>query len=348
MNPELELLVNMVGIQSFSGKEMECTKYLEETLPSYGWDKSFLDEAGNIVASRGKGEKEILLLGHIDTVPGGPPFQLEEEVLWGRGAVDAKGSLAVFAVAGGRVAIPPGWKVTLVGAVCEETDSRGALHRLSRHQPWACVIGEPSGMTGVTLGYRGHLRFILSGKDGGAHRSGDPGPLTACVRAAAEILAFIDSRDETDKPVIERPSAAVASMEGKDAGERRASVDLDIRVPIGTSPDSLADMIYPIVRDKGLEMEVVSSLDAHMVGKNDPVVRAFRTAIRRKGHKPRLLAKGGTADFNIAARWGCPMAAYGPGDSHLDHTSEERLHLNEYSGSIQILEDTLGKLMNES
>ncbi|MBN1332231.1 MAG: M20/M25/M40 family metallo-hydrolase, partial [Synergistales bacterium] len=192
MNPPLELLVNLVGIQSVSGQEMECSKYLAEVLTHHGWDKVHIDEVGNVIASRGSGEKELLLLGHIDTVPGGPSMQLQEDTLWGRGSVDAKGPLAAFCVAGGMARLPEGWKITLVGAVCEETDSRGAYHRIPLHQPRACIIGEPSGMTGVTLGYRGHLRVLIHGEDGGAHRSGDAGPLTSCVRAVSSILALIE------------------------------------------------------------------------------------------------------------------------------------------------------------
>ena len=67
------------------------------------------------------------------------------------------------------------------------------------------------------------------------------------------------------------------------------------------------------------------------------MIRALRVAIREEGKTPRLLAKGGTADFNYAAAWNCPLAAYGPGDSRLDHTSEERLDLDEYARSIRIL-----------
>ena len=84
-------------------------------------------------------------------------------------------------------------------------------------------------------------------------------------------------------------------------------------------------------------------MEAVLVETGDPLVRAFRAAIRSFGDKPRLLAKGGTADFNLAAAWGCPMVAYGPGDSRLDHTSEERIDLREYVKAVNIL----GKALEE-
>ena len=39
--------------------------------------------------------------------------------------------------------------------------------------------------------------------------------------------------------------------------------------------------------------------------------------------------------------WGCPILAYGPGDSSLDHTPEERLDLAEYERAIEVLRQVL-------
>jgi LysW-gamma-L-lysine carboxypeptidase len=39
--------------------------------------------------------------------------------------------------------------------------------------------------------------------------------------------------------------------------------------------------------------------------------------------------------------WGCPIVAYGPGDSSLDHTPQEHIDLREYTRSIEILENSL-------
>jgi LysW-gamma-L-lysine carboxypeptidase len=55
--------------------------------------------------------------------------------------------------------------------------------------------------------------------------------------------------------------------------------------------------------------------------------------------------KTGTSDMNVAGPvWGCPILAYGPGDSSLDHTPNEHLHLNEYWRAILVLEQALRNL----
>jgi len=55
--------------------------------------------------------------------------------------------------------------------------------------------------------------------------------------------------------------------------------------------------------------------------------------------------KTGTSDMNVVApHWPVPMLAYGPGDSNLDHTPEERLPLAEYLQAVEVLASVLASL----
>ena len=348
MNHAVELLSNLVAIPSLSGREEHACAFLADALPAAGWERVEIDGAGSVVASRGSGSCELILMGHIDTVPGGPAHMLDGDILRGRGSVDAKGPLCAFAVAGGRAPIAPDWKLTLIAATGEEADSRGALHRIPKHSPAACIIGEPSGADGVTIGYRGSLRIALSAEDGGAHRSGDAGPITAVVRAAADILSFVESADSPELPVIQRPSGAVVSMHGEENGRRLGRSDLDIRLPEGSDPQQWIERIVELAGRRGVHARTLAVTPAHVADKNNPAARALRLAVRKNGLSPRLLAKGGTADFNLAAAWNCPMAAYGPGDSKLDHTSEEHITLSEYLTSLDILTDAIPMIMRSA
>ena len=67
--------------------------------------------------------------------------------------------------------------------------------------------------------------------------------------------------------------------------------------------------------------------------------RAFRRAIQRaQGQQPRFVTKTGTSDMNLVAPvWNCPIVAYGPGDSALDHTPDEHIDLDEYLRAIDVL-----------
>jgi LysW-gamma-L-lysine carboxypeptidase len=43
----------------------------------------------------------------------------------------------------------------------------------------------------------------------------------------------------------------------------------------------------------------------------------------------------------VGPAWGCPIVAYGPGDSSLDHTPEEHIEWGEYHKAIEVLAQVL-------
>jgi LysW-gamma-L-lysine carboxypeptidase len=65
-------------------------------------------------------------------------------------------------------------------------------------------------------------------------------------------------------------------------------------------------------------------------------------AIRAEGAKPRFKLKTGTSDMNtVGPVWDCPMVAYGPGDSSLDHTPHEHIAIDEFFKGIAVLSHAL-------
>jgi len=72
--------------------------------------------------------------------------------------------------------------------------------------------------------------------------------------------------------------------------------------------------------------------------RTSPLARAFSRTFREDGLRPRMKHKTGTSDMNVVGPiWKCPILAYGPGDSSLDHTPIEHLHLGEYRKAIGVL-----------
>src|SRR5260370_15821593 len=101
MTTEVALLHNMLTIRSYSGQEGALAVYLVGQARQMGLH-ACVDEVGNFVASTvsphelNSGSQPVILLGHMDTVRGYIPVRLQDGVLYGRGAVDAKGPLAAF------------------------------------------------------------------------------------------------------------------------------------------------------------------------------------------------------------------------------------------------------------
>ncbi len=336
----------MVAIPSVSGQEEELAGYLVREMAARGF-RARVDEAGNAIGELGEGPQEILLLGHMDTVPGGLPVQIADGALWGRGAVDAKGPLAAFIAAATRVGPRPGKRIVVAGAVEEEsTTSKGARHLLTTRRPDAAIIGEPSGWERITLGYKGRLLVEYRLEQPMGHTAGPrAGVCEQAVefwqdvcRYAADRNLLHDRRFETLDPSLR------AIRSGGDGLCEWVEAVVALRIPPGLEPADVQRQVESWhlpgarLRFRGAEVPFRAP-------KNTPIVAALLVGIRNAGGQPAFSVKTGTSDMNaVGPTWGCPIAAYGPGDSTLDHTPEERLELGEYRKAIDVLATALGEL----
>jgi LysW-gamma-L-lysine carboxypeptidase len=224
--------------------------------------------------------------------------------------VDAKGPLATFVSAAAQVGVRPGWKITVVGAVGEEDDGRGARHIRAAHKPQYLVIGEPSQWNRVTLGYKGDAYFWY-----------------VVRRSVTHTATQLESACEAAVNFWNQVAAHCAEF---NTGKTRS---FDLLMPSLRSLASSSDV------------DLIRGEPAYRADKNNPLVRAFLAAIRRADGEPSFALKTGTSDMNtVAPIWACPTLAYGPGDSHLDHTAEEHISISEYLKSIQILAEVLTQL----
>jgi acetylornithine deacetylase/succinyl-diaminopimelate desuccinylase-like protein len=81
---------------------------------------------------------------------------------------------------------------------------------------------------------------------------------------------------------------------------------------------------------------------AFQTTRTTPLARAFIQAIRSTGGQASFKHKTGTSDMNVVGpAWGENIVAYGPGDSRLDHTPQEHIHIAEYVQAIDVLESVL-------
>jgi LysW-gamma-L-lysine carboxypeptidase len=314
-----------------------------------GYGQAFIDPAGNAVGIIGGGPRQVVLLGHIDTVPGQIPMRVEAGVLYGRGSVDAKGPLAAFVDAAARRGEVEGWQWVVIGAVEEERDSEGARAIVEQYHPDYVVIGEPSGWKRLTLGYKGSAWVEVRVRQALAHSAG--GSRSAC-EAAFEIWKDVQEWTDGYNADQERNfDKALPALRGFDSGgdgfQEWACLRIGMRLPPGLTPKDWYTQLSQIAgATAGVEVKRSGfAMPAYQGEKNNPLVRAFLSSMRASQGKPGFLLKSGTSDMNIVAPvWGCPAAAYGPGDSSLDHTPEEHLELHEYEQAVEVLEGVLGEL----
>ncbi|MFV9506089.1 MAG: [LysW]-lysine hydrolase [Oscillochloridaceae bacterium umkhey_bin13] len=343
---ELQLLIDLLKIPSLSGQEQAASQFLAATMAGYGWQAS-VDPSGSAVGLVGNQGPLVVLLGHIDTVPGDIPVRIEDGRLYGRGAVDAKGPLVMFVAAARRAELAGTLRcrLAIIGATEEEAaSSRGAHYARDQYAPVACVIGEPSGWDRITLGYKGRLLVYYRREQPAAHSAGEqraaPEAMVAFWQAVeAHCAAHNQGRERLFEQII--PSLRrVAS--GGDGMHDWCEATIGLRLPEGVAPDALAATLRGMADRADLRFE--GGCPAFRSPRTTPLAGAFVRAIRAQGGQPAFLHKTGTADMNVVGpAWACPIVAYGPGDSRLDHTPNEHIEVAEFERAIAVLSEVLSQ-----
>jgi LysW-gamma-L-lysine carboxypeptidase len=332
------LLIDLLKNYSPSHYEQNAVQFLVEEMDNLGFT-AHIDGAGNAVGEIGQDEKTLVLLGHIDTVPGNIPVRLEGQLLFGRGAVDAKGPLAAFVSAAANCGVMAGWRIAVIGAVEEEAaTSKGARHAMNAYQPDGVIIGEPSCWDRVTVGYKGRLLvdYELTREIG--HTAG---PEKSVCEDAHEfwhkVSQYAVNINVKYNRVFDQLTPSLRSMNSSDDGFlQKANLTIGFRLPQRINAGDLEGTLLSIAGDASLHFRGQEA--AFRAAKNTTLARAFIKAVQSEGGRLQYKVKSGTSDMNVVGPvWKCPIVAYGPGDSALDHTPNEHIDLQEYHKAISVL-----------
>lgn len=328
----------MVEIPSLSGEEASLAAFLVEVMGTLGF-RAEVDGAGNAVGVLGNGEQDIVLLGHMDTVPGVVPVRVENGKLYGRGSVDAKGPLAAFIAAAAEVGPRAGKRIVVVGATEEEAaSSKGARHVARAFAPTCCIIGEPSGTRAITLGYKGRIVLAYEASAGTTH-SAAPGAnvLEEGVEFWNRLSRWAEAFN-VGKAMFDRLDPALREIRSRNDGLTESlTLRASVRIPPGLTSAAVQREVESLAPASAC-LRFWGADPPYRAGKNTALVRAFIKAVRDEGLEPAFKVKSGTSDMNVVGpAWNCPIVAYGPGDSNLDHTPHEHLDLAEYRQAIRIL-----------
>jgi succinyl-diaminopimelate desuccinylase len=338
----LALAAELVAVPSPSHEEAPLCALVEERLRACG--HLTVERVGNNVVARtscGR-SRRLLVGGHLDTVPpnGNLPGRCDGDVLWGLGAADMKGGLAVMLALAAETT-EPAIDVTWVFYACEEVESRyNGLGQLEREAPEllacdAAVLMEPTAVR-VEAGCQGSLRVAVTMAGVRAHTARPWMGRNAIHRLGAvigRVAAYVPR-----EPVIEgcryRESLQAVKVEGGVAGNvvpDRAVLWLNHRFAPDRSPAEAEAHVRAVLGDVD-GFEVLDVAPGARPGLDHPLLAAL---VARAGGAP--LAKLGWTDVARFAARGVPAANFGPGDPLVAHTADERVSREELERAHAVL-----------
>ncbi|MHC6177179.1 succinyl-diaminopimelate desuccinylase [Glutamicibacter sp. X7] len=329
------LTEQIMNIESVSGNEGALADAVETALRALGHLKVHRD-GDSIVARTELGrERRVVLAGHLDTVPlprtegarGTVPSQVIDSVLYGRGATDMKGGVAVQLALAAELREPQ-FDVTYIFYDHEEVEAaKSGLGRLARNSPQLleadfAILLEPTNGT-VEGGCNGTSRFVVRTHGVAAH-SARAWMGSNAIHAAAPILARLAEYD-----------TATVTVEGLDYRECMNAVRItggvagnvipdycEVEVNYRFAPNKNLAQAEEIVRElfTGFEVERTDGAEGARPGLDREVAASL---VRSIGAEPK--PKYGWTDVSRFSALGIPAVNFGPGDPLLAHTDDEHV-----------------------
>lgn len=306
----------------------------------------------------GHGPRQILLLGHFDTVwPIGQlstmPMKRENGRLYGPGVFDMKAGIGLATLAT-RAVIDAGGldqcQVVMLWTTDEEigsTTSR-ALIEAEAQRSEAVLVFEPSLPDGALKTSRkgvGQFEMVVRGVS--AHAGLDPGKGISAVRELARQIVAIDD--------LQDPSGGVTVTVGVIAGGTRANVvPADARATIDARASTRADAdrvertmkaLTPFIA--GAQLTVTGGFDRPPLERTAEVVRLFQAAravAEDLGLTLEEGSAGGGSDGNFTAALGIPtldgFGAIGDGA----HALHEHVEIDALAPRAAVIAGLLARL----
>ena len=325
-NPDpLPLAVDLMRVESTSGREGEVVSLAERVLAERGWTVQRIPVSpgrDDLLATSGR-DPVATLSTHLDTVPPYVPPRVEGDTLFGRGACDAKGIAAAMVCAGERLR-ERGVPVALLFVVGEETahDGAHAANASALRPPTARVLidGEPTEST-LAVGTKGALRFTLRTRGRAAH-SAYPHLGDSAIARLVRLLSELDGLALPTDPLLGATTVNVGMLAGGVADNVIApSAEARLMARLVTSPESALDLFVRWV-DGRADVQPGVSVPPVRLG----VVPGFETSVAAFA-----------TDIPALGAWGAPFL-FGPGSIHVAHTDDEHVSIAELRAAVDAYE----------
>lgn len=378
----------IIRIPSLSSKEGSVIERIRAEMLRVGFDEVTVDPMGNLIGRIGSGPYIIALDGHADTVDTGDlslwnrdphSGDIEDGILYGRGASDQKGGIASAVYAGAllkKAGVPD--NITLyVTATVQEEDCDGLcwqyIVKEGGLRPDLVVITEPTSLR-IYRGQRGRMEMEVRTAGISCHGSAPERGVNAVYKMAA-IIADIEKLNEELEPrePLGKGTVTISDIRSTSpslcAVADSCTIHLDRRLTVGeTEASSVAEILaLPSVQAAGATVTVLDyAVPSHTgltyptrkyyptwdIDEDDPAVLTAKDAYQAVfGTEPETgfwtFSTNGVA---IAGMHGIQSFGFGPGHEHFAHAPNEQVeieHLVRCTAFYTALVETIARQQGE-
>ncbi|MEX2481433.1 MAG: succinyl-diaminopimelate desuccinylase [Gammaproteobacteria bacterium] len=369
-----ELATRLIALPSVTPDDAGCLEVLEARLACLGFDLVRLPSAGvdNLWAVRGSGGACFAFAGHTDVVPAGdpqawshPPFTptIVDDLLYGRGAADMKGSLAAMVVAVEQFVARHPEHPGRIGFILTSDEEGPAtdgtvkimeyLERMRIGVDW-CVVGEPSSAATlgdtIRVGRRGSLngRLLVHGTQGHvAYPDRADNPIQRALPALAELAERQwDEGNDFYPPTSFQISNLQAGTGAENVIPQTLEAWFNFRFCTEQTADALRAAVEAALNRHGLRYELEWKLSGQpFLTAGGRLVETVRAVVEECLEvEPELSTGGGTSDGRFIAPYGVELVELGPCNASI-HKIDECVSVRDLERLSEVYERILERML---
>ncbi len=363
----LELVETLAAIESPTDDKAavdRCGAVLADRLAAIGGAVTRIGVSGagdHLCARFGRGPRQVLLLGHFDTVwPIGQmarmPLRREGGRLHGPGVLDMKAGISLGMLATRalfELDAPADLQIVMLWTTDEETGSRTsrALIEAEAARSEAVLVLEPALAGGaLKTSRKGIGQYEVTALGVSAHAGVDPRKGVNAIRELAHQVLAIDALRDLDRGVSVNVGVIAGGTRSNVVPER-ATASVDVRAQTLADAGALdARMRGLAALTPGARLEVSGGFNRPPMERSTGVVRLFgiaRTVAAEMGIDLQEGGTGGGSDGNFTAALGIPtldgLGAIGDGA----HALHEHVELDQLVPRAALIAGVLSRLARD-
>ena len=346
MGVTLELSRALIDLPSLTPHDAGCQALLAGRLQPLGFEVEWLPfgKVKNVIFTHGHAngpaDPSLWFLGHTDVVPPGPledwtspPFEAEvrNNVLYGRGAADMKGSVAAMVIAAEELVREQPDHAGQIGILLTSDEEGEAVDGVKRvaevlrqrnAAPSYCVVGEPSSQEKlgdtVRIGRRGstHARLTVHGIQG---HSAFPQALDNPIHRLTTFLDALtkiqwDQGDENFPPTHCQVTNIHSGTGAENVTPGHAEAWFNFRNSPASPSDDIRSRVETLLQNQGIERYELSwrvsgdPFRSQAGQLREAVIEALREEL---DIEPDMNTGGGTSDGRFIAPLGTEVLELG-------------------------------------
>jgi putative selenium metabolism hydrolase len=369
-----QFLRRLIQTPSPSTQEGAVAALIASEMERLGFPQVRVDAMGNVIAHLGTGSGPTVLFdAHMDTVSADDaaswqhgPFaaDVENQVLYGRGACDMKGAIAAMVYGARRLldaGLPRHGDLVLAMVVqeepCEGLAIREAIEGQDLH-PDYCVVGEATNLA-LARGHRGRLEAEITTHGQSCHAS-TPAAGRNAIYAAARVIVGIElyAQQLNHESVLGHGTVAVTQIDSlaasRNAVPHQCTLCVDRRLTDDETEAKVIAELKRLISHEGIGADLIVTdyqatsytgypcrarqyFPSWLLPENHPLFTHCSQALEGiVGGRPRpIVWQFSTDGVYTAGTAGIPTIGFGPGEERYAHTIDDQIRLPDVAAAAR-------------